>query len=161
VRRELELAVADVRNLVDALQPTPLDQLGLVPALQEAAARFSTAAAGPASADESLLAIVEAPDDLPRLPAAVELAAYRIATEALTNTAKHARARHCWIRLACNGALDLEVADDGIGVHHPSASGVGLHSMRERAAELGGSCTTEFLPGAGTRIRACLPIRQV
>jgi two-component system, NarL family, sensor kinase len=136
VRRELELAVADVRNLVDALQPTPLDQLGLVAALQEAAARFSTAAAGPASADEGLLAMVEAPDDLPRLPAAVELAAYRIATEALTNTARHARARHCWIRLACNGTLNLEVADDGTGVHHPSASGVGLHSMRERAAEL-------------------------
>jgi signal transduction histidine kinase len=105
--------------------------------------------------------MVEAPGDLPRLPAAVELAAYRIATEALTNTARHARARHCWIRLACNGALDLEVADDGTGVHHPSASGVGLHSMRERAAELGGTCTVEFSPGAGTRIRARLPIRQV
>jgi two-component system, NarL family, sensor kinase len=101
------------------------------------------------------------PDDLPRLPAAVELAAYRIATEALTNTARHAHARHCWIRLGCNGALDLEVADDGTGVHHPSASGVGLHSMRERAAELGGTCSVEFSPGAGTRIRACLPIRQV
>jgi len=161
VRRELELAVADIRNLVDALQPTPPDQLGLVPALQEAAARFSTAATGPASADEGLLAMVEAPDDLPRLPAAVELAAYRIATEALTNAARHARARHCWIRLACNGTLNLEVADDGLGVYHPSASGVGLHSMQERAAELGGTCTVEFFPGAGTRILARLPTRQV
>ena len=162
VRRELELAVSDVRRLVDALQPTPLDQLGLVPALQEAAARFSIGAAGPTPTSDGLLALVEAPEDLPRLPAAVELAAYRIATEALTNTARHANARHCWIRLARNGALELEVADDGHG-HPPagrSAAGVGLGSMAERAAELGGACTVQFTPGSGTRVHAHLPLPQ-
>src|SRR5829696_4447563 len=161
VRRELELAVGEVRRLVDALQPTPLDQLGLVPALREAAARFSTGTIGPTPTANGLLVLVEAPEDLPRLPAAVELAAYRNATEALTNTARHANARHCWIRLARNGALELEVIDDGHG--HPgdrSLDGVGLGSMAQRAAELGGACTIEFTPGAGTRVHAHLPLPQ-
>jgi len=161
VRRELELAVGDVRRLVDALQPTPLDQLGLVPALREAAARFSTGTIGPTPTANGLLVLVEAPEDLPRLPAAVELAAYRIATEALTNTARHANARHCWIRLARNGALELEVTDDGHGrAGDRSLDGVGLGSMAQRAAELGGACTIEFTPGAGTRVHAHLPLPQ-
>jgi signal transduction histidine kinase len=160
VRHELQQAVADVRRLVDALQPTPLDQLGLVAALREAAARFSTAALG-RTGDDGLLALVEAPDELPRLPAAVELAAYRIATEALTNTAKHADARHCWIRLAGNGALELEVVDDGHGhLGQPPPGGMGLGSMAERATELGGACTVEFIPGVGTRVHARLPLPQ-
>jgi signal transduction histidine kinase len=161
IRDELELAVGDVRRLVDALQPTPLDQLGLVPALREAAARFSTATLGPAG-DGGLLVEVQAPGELPELPAAVELAAYRIATEALTNTARHAGARHCWIRVAGNGALEVEVTDDGHG-HPPDArsiAGVGLASMAERAAELGGACTVEFTPGVGTRVHAYLPLPQ-
>jgi len=161
VRRELELAVGDVRRLVDALQPTPLDQLGLVPALREAAARFSIGAIGPTPTADGLLVLVEASEDLPRLPAAVELAAYRIATEALTNTARHANARHCWIRLARNGALELEVTDDGHGrAGDRSLDGVGLGSMAQRAAELGGVCTIEFTPGGGTRVQAHLPLPQ-
>jgi signal transduction histidine kinase len=161
VRSELALAVSDVRRLVDALRPTPLDQLGLVPALREAAARFSAGAIGATSTDDGLLVLVEAPEELPRLPAAVEVAAYRIATEALTNTAKHARARHCWIRLSSNGALELEVIDDGHGQPgQPSTAGVGLGSMAQRAAELGGVCTVQFTPGAGTRVHARLPLPQ-
>jgi signal transduction histidine kinase len=162
VRSELQQAVGDIRRLVDALQPTLLDQLGLVPALGEVAARFSTSTTGPTPTADGLLVLVEAPQDLPRLPAAVELAAYRIATEALANTARHAGAHHCWIRLAGNGALELEVTDDGHG-HPPAArstAGVGLHSMAERAAELGGACTVEFTPGVGTRVHAHLPLPQ-
>jgi signal transduction histidine kinase len=160
IRDELQLAVSDIRRLVDALQPTPLDQLGLVAALREAAARFSTGTLGPAG-DGGLLVEVDAPGGLPELPAAVELAAYRIATEALANTAKHAGARHCWIRLADDGALELEVTDDGHGdAGERSTGGVGLRSMAERAAELGGACTVEFTPAVGTRVHARLPIPQ-
>src|SRR6266545_2771013 len=161
VRHELELAVGDIRRLVNALQPTPLDQLGLVAALRETAARFSASALDRAQAEEGLLVVVEARDNLPGLPTAVELAAYRIATEALTNTARHAHARHCWIRLTRNGALELEVRDDGHGrAGPPTAGGVGLGSMAERAAELGGVCTVEFIPGTGTRVHARLPLPQ-
>ncbi|MBA2669265.1 MAG: hypothetical protein H0U67_02715 [Gemmatimonadetes bacterium] len=103
----------------------------------------------------------EAPEELPDLPAAVEVAAYRIATEALSNVARHARARNCTLRLAFDGAsgtLVLEVADDGRGIAVADrGTGVGLFSIRERAEELGGSCLVEPLPSGGTRVQALLP----
>ncbi|MBI4494690.1 MAG: hypothetical protein HY690_18085 [Chloroflexi bacterium] len=101
---------------------------------------------------------VEAPEALPPLPAAVEVAAYRIALEALTNVARHACARTCTIRLALADALELEIVDDGIGLPANPRAGVGLASMRERAAELGGTCTIEPTSVGGTRVLARLPI---
>jgi two-component system, NarL family, sensor kinase len=160
VRHELQLAIGDIRRLVDALQPTSLDQLGLVPALREAAARFSTGAAGSTSAGQGLLVLVEAPDDLPRLPAAVELAAYRIATEALTNTARHAHARNASITLTVDGSLGIEVRDDGTaptGAGPAWRPGVGLQSMAERAAEVGGTLQAGPTPTGG-RVHARLPL---
>jgi two-component system NarL family sensor kinase len=97
---------------------------------------------------------------MPHLPAAVEVAAYRIAQEALTNLVRHAHARHCTVRLAMNGGLELEVIDDGKGLPARHAVGVGLASMRERAAELGGTCTVRRGPDGGTIVRAELPVPE-
>ena len=97
---------------------------------------------------------------MPPLPAAVEVAAYRIVLEALNNVVRHADARNCVVRLVIDEVpemLCVEVTDDGKGVTEDHGMGVGLSSMRERAAELGGSCKIEALPSGGTRVRACLP----
>ncbi|MDQ3643614.1 MAG: hypothetical protein M3450_19640 [Actinomycetota bacterium] len=87
----------------------------------------------------------------------METAAYRIALEAMTNVVRHSGAQHCRLRITCGEALQLEVSDDGVGVDAWPA-GVGTVSMRERAAELGGSIA--FLPAAagGTRVTATLPV---
>jgi two-component system, NarL family, sensor kinase len=104
--------------------------------------------------------VVEAPDALPPLPAAVEVAAYRIAQAALANVVRHARAGTCAVRLWLDGALQLEVRDDGRGLPADMRAGVGLVAMRERAAELGGRCSVELVAGGGTRVLAQLPIGE-
>jgi signal transduction histidine kinase len=131
------------------LRPPALDQLGLGSALIEFASQFD---------DNGLHVDVSIPDRLPPLPAAVEVAAYRIALEALTNVARHSRARTCTVRLSVNGMLCLDVTDDGVGVDPGARSGVGMSSMRERAAELGGRCLVERLPAGGTRVLTELPL---
>ena len=96
---------------------------------------------------------------LDHLPAAVEVAAYRIVSEALTNVAKHARATAARVSLAVSGGdLVVEVADDGVGIAPGTPTGVGLVSLRERAAELGGRCSVECPATGGTVVRAELPV---
>jgi signal transduction histidine kinase len=141
-------ALADIRRIVYALRPPALDDLGLVPAIREQAAHYTSG---------DLLITVEAPENLPPLPAAVEVAAYRITQEALTNVTRHAQARTCRVCLSVNGRMDIEVADDGIGIPSTRRAGVGLNSMYERAQELGGSCVIESKPGKGTQIKVSLP----
>jgi signal transduction histidine kinase len=141
-------ALADIRRIVYALRPPALDDLGLVPAIREQAAHYTSG---------DLLITVEAPENLPPLPAAVEVAAYRITQEALTNVTRHAQARTCRVCLSVNGRMDIEVADDGIGIPSTRRAGVGLSSMYERAQELGGSCVIESKPGKGTQIKVSLP----
>ncbi len=92
------------------------------------------------------------------LPAAVEVAAYRIVQEALTNVVRHARARKCRVRLSVDDTLELEITDDGIGLPEDRRAGVGLSSMRERAAELGGTCEIGPSPTSGTRVLTRLPL---
>lgn len=157
---ELQSATAEIRRLVYELRPPALDDLGLVGALTAYAARYEHGANG-------VRVAVEAPEVLPPLPAAVEVAAYRIALEALTNVARHARAGACTLRLALadGRALRLEVVDDGQGIRPPNGrgsrmGGLGLASMRERAAELGGSFLVESAPGGGTRVIAELPLEE-
>jgi signal transduction histidine kinase len=101
---------------------------------------------------------VAAPRRLPQLSAAVEVAAYRIVQEALTNVLRHARASSCHVELSLDSALHLSIADDGIGLPTGVRAGVGLASMRERAEELGGRCVIESTPSSGTRVRADLPL---
>jgi signal transduction histidine kinase len=111
--------------------------------------------------ENELVFRMEAPEELPPLPAAVEVAAYRIIQEALTNVARHARARTCCVRLSVDEAADalhLEVTDDGVGMPKDRGAGVGLSSMRERAEELGGICDVEPIPTGGTRVLARLPL---
>jgi len=148
----IQALLADIRRLVYALRPPALDELGLVGALRQQAASFATAP------DAPLQVQVDATDDLPPLPAAVEVAAYRIATEAITNVSRHAQARTCTIRLVLDGSLELEVRDDGAGLPAGYQAGIGLASMRERAAELGGSCTIQPGPAGGTRVLAHFPV---
>ena len=96
----------------------------------------------------------------------MEVAAFRIALEAITNVARHARARSSTVRLAIeDGALCVEIRDDGVGMPGPRAdhtghAGVGLTSMRERATELGGSLHVGPLPEGGTRVLATLPLPE-
>jgi signal transduction histidine kinase len=131
-----------------------LDELGLLPAVRERARQFQTAD------PDQLRVVVEAPDSLPPLPAAVEVAAYRIVSEALMNVVRHADARTCTIRLAmceAEGVLRVEVVDDGKGIPAEHRAGVGLRSMRERAGELGGSASIASDPHGGTRVEVELP----
>jgi signal transduction histidine kinase/sensor domain CHASE-containing protein len=145
--------VSDVRRSVHALRPPALDELGLVEALREGALQY-----GPAD----LRVSVENPEELSHLPAAVEVACYRIAQEALANVVRHARASHCSIRIRLDedaGALSVEVEDDGRGIRDDDSAGVGMISMRERTEELGGWCTVESLAKGGTLVRALLPFQ--
>ncbi len=144
---ETTTAIADVRRLIYALRPPALDELGLVPALRMQAERFP-----------GLDVHVLAPDEIESLPAAVEVAVYRIATEALTNVSRHAGASSCTITVGVNGHLELEVRDDGTGMARGWIPGIGVASIRERAAELGGTCEFASIAGVGTRVVARLPL---
>ena len=91
----------------------------------------------------------------------MEVAAYRIAQEALTNVARHAHAQNCGVRLLVDragGVLGLEVTDDGAGIPEGRRAGVGLSSLRERVEELGGTCDMDPMPTGGMRVRARLPL---
>jgi signal transduction histidine kinase len=150
---QMRATVGNIRRLVYDLRPPTLDELGLLPAVRERATRYS-------NAPEGFHVTVDAPVELPALPAAVEVAAYRIVQEALENVSKHSQARQCVIRVANHNGLEIEIRDDGIGLPSNITPGVGLRSMRERAAELGGTCVIERGVNGGTRILACLPIGE-
>jgi signal transduction histidine kinase len=150
LKGQMHDAVADIRRVVYALRPPVLDELGLVAAIGEYAARLGQGGLG---------IRLEAPESLPPLSAAVEVAAYRIALEALTNVARHSGARSCAIRLSiADRVLRLEVADDGRGLGPNARTGTGLTSMRERAQELGGTLEIKPAPGGGTTVRIRLPL---
>jgi signal transduction histidine kinase len=101
---------------------------------------------------------VSAPEVLPALPAAIEIAIYRITLEALTNVMRHAHAKNCSVSINIRDCLTLEIDDDGRGIAGQTRSGVGLNSMRERAAELGGTFSITQHPVTGTRVLATLPL---
>jgi signal transduction histidine kinase len=141
----------EVRRISRGLRPPALDELGLMPALRAQASRFT--------AEPGLDLLVEGPAELPPLPAAVEAAAYWIALEAVTNVSRHSSASHCLVRIRLGDGLEVEVEDDGVGIPAGTRRGVGLTAMRERAAEVGGTCQVEQRPGAGgTRVVAHLPL---
>lgn len=140
-------AIEDIRRLVYELRPPSLDELGLIGALRRHAEQLG---------GNGTNVSVVAPLELPPLPAAIEVAAYRIAVEALTNAVRHAGASHVELRMAVNGALEIAVTDDG----PPTPQwrpGVGVTSMRERAAELRGTVQAGPHPRGG-RVLARLPL---
>ncbi len=152
LRQTLKDAVADIRRLVYALRPPALDELGLAPALAEEVARFNAHGSRP----QITLDLREA---LPALPAAVEVAAYRIAMEAVTNAVRHSGAGVCSLTLGINGGLVLEIVDDGVGLGSGSSeAGVGIMSMRERTSELGGAFRVDKVRGGGTLVHVTLPL---
>lgn len=150
IKTQVQDALADIRRIAYDLRPPALDELGLVGALKAHILSHNQV--------QGLQITLEAPDNPPPLPAAVEVAAYRIALEAMTNVSRHAGARHCSVRLSLPDDLCLEVTDDGRGLPGSVRAGVGLTSMRERAEELGGMCRTETLPEGGTGVMARLPL---
>ena len=152
LKTHMQATIADIRRLAYDLRPPTLDELGLVSALREQAAH-STRLNG-------VHVSIEAPQRLSPLPAAVEVAAYRIVLEALTNVARHAQAHSCCIRLALTDVLAVEVSDDGLGLPKNHHAGVGITSMRERAAELGGTCVIESGATGGTHILVRLPVAK-
>ena len=141
-------AMAEVRRISRDLRPVVLDELGLAAALRHQAEVLEAAG--------GLAIHVVLPVRLPVMPEAVEVAVVRIAGEALTNVVRHASAAHCVVRLDVGRVVRLEVRDDGVGVA-TTAHGVGVRSMQERAAELGGRCDVVGAPGGGTLVRATLP----
>jgi signal transduction histidine kinase len=149
VKADIRTTLDEIRQLVRGLRPPSLDQLGLVGALREWAAQLDGG---------DVAFAIEGPEPDPVLPAAVEVAAYWIATEAMTNVVRHARARRCTVRVSAGRDLAVEVTDDGAGLPPERRPGVGTASMAERAAELGGTCTIAAAPGGGTQVVARLPL---
>jgi two-component system, NarL family, sensor kinase len=152
LKAETQRAVNDVRRIVYGLRPPALDELGLAGSLHEEVCRLQCQA-------PALVVSLTAPDHgLDDLPAAVEVACYRIVTEALTNVVRHAHARRCLVRIQLDHGLGVEVCDDGVGLPEGWRTGVGIASMRERVAELGGELVIEPSLPHGTRIAARLPV---
>jgi two-component system NarL family sensor kinase len=153
LRRDTRTALADVRRIVDDLRPPSLDELGLVGALRQRAEQLSWRADGTA-----VRVSLDVPGQVPPLPAAVEVATYRIATEALTNVVRHSRATSASVRLHCDGRLEVSVSDDG-PPDGAWTAGVGLQAMRDRAVELGGSFRAGPSPQGG-RVVASFPLES-
>jgi signal transduction histidine kinase len=167
--QQTKVAIAEVRGLAHQLHPPELELLGLVAALRERSQGYVGA-----NGDGPDIRI-EAPETLPRLPVAVEVAAYYIVLEALTNVQRHAAAQQCTVRLALVPRdvddssvltvldvpiLELEIIDNGCGMPARAqmhGNGLGMRSMQERAAELGGRCLIEPHATGGTRVYARLP----
>ncbi len=148
LRQRLAAAVGDIRELVAGLRPPALDDLGLAGAV-----------GGLADGTDGIMVEVKINGELTGLPAAVEVAAYRIVQEALNNVRRHSLAASALVRLSRGTeALHLVVADPGTGLPPHGRDGTGLAAMRERAAEVGGVCTIGPRPGGGTAVVARLPL---
>jgi signal transduction histidine kinase len=144
-------SVIDIRHLVYGLRPPALDELGL-----EGAIHQFISSLGPGD----LSFTVEMSGNLSALPAAVEVATYRIAQEAVNNVVSHSRATSCIVRLTLDDELCLEITDNGTGLPDDRRMGIGLQSMRDRAAELGGTCGIQTTLSGGTRVFARLPLNE-
>jgi signal transduction histidine kinase len=150
VRQQAQEAITDIRRLVYNLRPPALDELGLLSALRVQAVHYQ---------HQGLEVAFDTPTTLPPLPAAVEVATYRIAQEALANVARHSQAQHCLLRLFIDhDMLSLDITDDGKGIPPDHHIGVGLHTMHERASELGGNCAVTQSSSGGTLIQVRLPL---
>lgn len=153
LRGEIRSTVTDIRTLVHDMRPPALDEFGLLGAIQARIDQMHL---------PELTVRLHGPKQLPPLPAAVEVAAYRIVVESFVNVVKHARATSCDISIDVHeDKLILQVEDNGIGlsrlVQPEPGGGIGLHSIQERAAELGGHCTAEPRDTGGTVMKAVIP----
>jgi signal transduction histidine kinase len=150
MRTELRGTVDEIRRVVEGLRPPALDELGLVGALEQVGSRISRTSAMQTSVTAA---------QLPALPAAVEVAAFRIVSEAITNAVKHAAATRCSVTMSADAtSLRIVVSDDGRGLDGTAPQGHGLHTMRERAEELRGRLTVASSADGGTVVEASLPL---
>ena len=148
LREDLREATATIRQLVYDLRPPMLDELGLVGAIKSLNL----------SGSEFCLE-VHSPEPLPALPAAIEVAVYRIATEAIHNVSKHAQATECVVCIdVAGGLLTLRVTDNGKGMPDSFKAGVGTHSMQERAAELGATLSVQSDENGGACVIGRFPL---
>ena len=148
LREEVSLALEETRRIIDDLRPTALDRHDLADALRHRAAQVS----------DAVSVQLDLPDPFPRLDATVEKVAFRIVDEAITNVVRHAQASQCLVRVTVEDQVVVEISDDGVGLG-PAASredGVGLRSMQDRAARVGGRLRVESRD-PGTRIVVDLP----
>jgi signal transduction histidine kinase len=146
-------AVGDVRRILEDLRPPALDHLGLVSAIKEGTSYLTRH-----SDNDGFTISVEVSGNMDGLPATIEVAAFRIVMEAVTNAYRHARASRCSVSLARRSNLEISIADDGVGVSGEHQPGIGIESMCQRAVELGGTCVLHQRPGGGTLVRAELPM---
>src|SRR5262249_23495281 len=148
------LAMSDTGRLTQSLWPSILDDFGLVAALEQLAADIPHQAGPVITVGVSGLSGT-------RLPIRVETALYRIAQEALHNAVKHTRARTVYIDLHHEpGLIVLEVRDNGRGFQETTGAGLGLSSMRERAALLNGCCSIESAPEHGCSVTVRIPLHE-
>jgi signal transduction histidine kinase len=138
-----------VRSILDDLRPPGLDELGLVGAIEERGRQLTR---------DGEFSVDVCGEQLPALPPRIEIALYRIATEAMTNAARHSAAAHCKVVFDLGRTLRCTVVDDGRGIPDDHGVGLGLSTMAERAAELGGSLSVVALPDGGTEVVAELPL---
>jgi signal transduction histidine kinase len=150
----LETLSRQIRHLAHELYPSILQDLGLTEALSELVGRFTRQLA--------LQVKWQLPDATLRFSAEVELAAYRIVQEAITNVARHAAAQSVMVSVRAQpDRLLIQVVDDGQGFDLAAinpAESYGLSNMRERAKLLGGTFRLETAPGDGTRLAVELPL---
>jgi signal transduction histidine kinase len=143
-REELARALEELRELARGIHPAVLTDRGLEAALESLAARAPLP--------------VEIEGPLVSLPAAVEAAAYYVVSEALANVTKYAQASSVKVTVEqVNGCAHVEVADDGVGGADPGR-GSGLRGLADRVASLNGKLAIDSPPGAGTRVRAEIPL---
>lgn len=153
LRADVAAAIDEIRRIVYGLRPKALDELGLVAAVRSQSERLLARDGRPFTVEVSAPA-------LPELPAAVEVAAFRVAVEAVTNVARHAAADRADVTFLLDGPdlLDVTVKDSGTG-DAAWTEGVGIASMRERVEQIGGSLTIDTHV-TGSVVRARLPIHQ-
>lgn len=151
---ELASAIAEARRVIEGLRPASLDDLGLGTALRQ----FAEDSLVESNCELEFIAI---PKEL-RLPPMIAITAFRIAQESITNARKYSNTTRLRVTLnLSDGALDIEIRDWGNGFDPQAVRegrGVGLMGMRERARLLDGECVVESAPGAGTIVRATLPV---
>jgi signal transduction histidine kinase len=145
---QVDALVVEVKRIVRDLRPTALDQLGLIGAIAAFARRF----------EDDVDFDLAMPDAPIQLPAAVEVAVYRIVTEAVNNVVRHAQASHCWLNLSVGDKVDLDVIDDGVGIADGAATGVGWAAMGERVVELGGRLQVVRRVPSGTKVSVQIPV---
>ena len=151
-----EVSLAEMRALIFELRPESLEKFGLIEAFRKQATELCTR--------HDLKLQMEADDQDPALPLAVKEAIYRVGMEALQNTIKHAQAKTVSVRLrSADAHVIIEVTDDGTGFDQQKsyAGHLGLHTMRERAMEFGGTLHLQSAVGAGTIVQANFPVNMV